>query len=283
MKLKFLTAAILFFNNLLFAQYDPTQLISPLNNSNGQLTSVIFEWSAMTDANVYRLQLSTNNQFNTLIYNDEISTTHKKIDGLLLSTTYYWRIKTTYSFGESGWSSIWSFTTINGNSIGTPCPGVSSITYAGKTYNTVLIGNQCWLKENLDIGTMIEASANQTNNGAIEKYCYYNDPSICSMFGGLYTWDEAMQYSTAVKARGVCPEGWHIPSAFEITELRNFVNNNSSPLKMSGTNYTGFSALLTGYLGDNKVFYGDNIVTNYWGSSMFDETHPYVFGAGGLS
>ncbi|HSL89900.1 MAG TPA: hypothetical protein VK870_11395 [Ignavibacteriaceae bacterium] len=58
------------------------------------------------------------------------------------------------------------------------CPGTPTVTYAGKTYNTVQIGNQCWLKENLDVGNMIIGSLNQFDNGIIEKYCYNNDSNI---------------------------------------------------------------------------------------------------------
>ena len=41
---------------------------------------------------------------------------------------------------------------------GKPCPGTPSIIYGGKKYHTVQIGNQCWLKENLDLGTMIKVT-----------------------------------------------------------------------------------------------------------------------------
>ena len=44
--------------------------------------------------------------------------------------------------------------------------------YGGQTYNTVLIGTQCWLRQNLNIGNMINSTNMQTNNGTIEKYCY---------------------------------------------------------------------------------------------------------------
>ncbi len=33
-----------------------------------------------------------------------------------------------------------------------PCPGTPTITYEGQVYNTILIGNQCWFKENLNVG-----------------------------------------------------------------------------------------------------------------------------------
>ena len=67
-----------------------------------------------------------------------------------------------------------------------PCPGIPTVTYSNKTYNTVQIGSQCWLKENLDVGTRINGSLQQTNNSVIEKYCYNDDPNNCTTYGGLY-------------------------------------------------------------------------------------------------
>ncbi len=65
------------------------------------------------------------------------------------------------------------------------------IRYEGKTYSTILIGTQCWMKKNLDVGTMIQGpsiapAGKQTNNQIIEKYCYGNDTANCSTYGGLY-------------------------------------------------------------------------------------------------
>jgi len=77
---------------------------------------------------------------------------------------------------------------------GLPCPGMPTVVYGGQTYNTVQIGTQCWLKENLNIGTKIPGTQNQANNGTIEKYCYNNDEANCAIYGGLYQWNEMMQY-----------------------------------------------------------------------------------------
>jgi len=46
--------------------------------------------------------------------------------------------------------------------------GVSKVYYEGQTYNTVQIGDQCWLKENLNIGTRININEKYTDNGIIE-------------------------------------------------------------------------------------------------------------------
>jgi uncharacterized protein (TIGR02145 family) len=135
----------------------------------------------------------------------------------------------------------------------------STITYEGKVYHTVQIGNQVWLKENLDVGTMISGSQDATDNGIIEKYCYADSPANCITYGGLYQWDEAMRYVTNVGAQGICPTGWHIPAFSEIQILLASVNYDPKALKAigqgNGTNTSGFSFLLagvcTGYSRDN--------------------------------
>ncbi len=86
------------------------------------------------------------------------------------------------------------------------------IVYAGKSYNTVEIGSQCWLTQNLDVGTMVTGINEQTDNSIIEKYCYDNDPANCDIYGGLYKWNEMMQYTTIESSQGICPTGWHLPS-----------------------------------------------------------------------
>jgi len=94
----------------------------------------------------------------------------------------------------------------------TPCPGEPTVTYEGQVYNTVQIFSQCWLKENLNAGTMIPGFQEMTNNALIEKYCYDDDDAICDELGGLYQWNETMQYTTTLGAQGICPPGWHIPT-----------------------------------------------------------------------
>ena len=84
----------------------------------------------------------------------------------------------------------------------------------GKSYKTVLIGTQCWMAENLNYGTQISSGSpgdDQTDNSTTEKYCYDNTGLECDGGGGLYQWGEAMQYG-ASGSRGICPDGWHIPT-----------------------------------------------------------------------
>ncbi len=150
------------------------------------------------------------------------------------------------------------------------------ILYEGKVYGTILIGSQCWFKENLNVGVFQIGANAQTDNGGtniIEKYCYDNDPANCDIYGGLYQWDEAMKYSTTEGAQGICPIGWHIPTRVELVALKDEVEDNGNVLKAIGqgsgsgvgTNTSGFTTLLAGIMGGG--FSSVNETTYYWGSS----------------
>jgi len=181
---------------------------------------------------------------------------------------------------------------------GGPCPGTPTVSYGGQIYNTVQIFSQCWLKENLNIGTMIDVSANMKDNATMEKYCYDNDPDSCSKYGGLYQWPEMMQYSTLQGSQGICPSGWHVPTDEEWKILEGAVDSQYSigdpewdiskyfrgldagmNLKTSqewygggnGNDLHGFSGLpagARGYDGGVYLFVGNGKYGNFWSSSM---------------
>ncbi|MEI7810869.1 MAG: FISUMP domain-containing protein [Ignavibacteria bacterium] len=159
----------------------------------------------------------------------------------------------------------------------------SQITYANKIYNIVKTGSQCWLKENLDTGIMIDGKQDAVNNGKIEKYCYDNDPDNCAKYGGLYQWNEAMAYSTIPGTKGICPDGWHIPTKAEYQTLKATVEDDGNALKAdrqgiengAGTNTSGFSALLAGYRYYNGFFSSLAGYTSYWSSTDYNTTDAY--------
>jgi uncharacterized protein (TIGR02145 family) len=91
------------------------------------------------------------------------------------------------------------------------CINMQDGNYHGQKLKTIQIFSQCWLKENMNVGTMVMGNVDQTNNDILEKYCYNNNPVMCETYGGLYQWDEMMQYSTVPGTQGICPAGWHIP------------------------------------------------------------------------
>ncbi len=140
------------------------------------------------------------------------------------------------------------------------------VNYGGTIYTTVQVGDQCWLGENLNVGVMIDSAVGALDNGTIEKYCYGNNPANCVTYGGLYQWDEAMQYVTTPGTQGICPPGWHIPTQLENellwTEVYE-VFGTGNALKAvgqgvgggAGTDASGFSALLAGVRAAAGGFY----------------------------
>ncbi|RLD51916.1 MAG: hypothetical protein DRJ05_17935, partial [Bacteroidetes bacterium] len=150
----------------------------------------------------------------------------------------------------------------------------------GQTYSTVQIGFQCWMAENLNFGTMINGTVNQTDNGTIEKYCYYEATSNCNTYGGLYQWNEMMQYAASGDVKGICPDGWHIPSYNEINTLEDFLGGSyeaGGKMKEAGsahwnspntgaTNSSGFTGLPGGDL-YSSGYYSSMGEWGYWWTS----------------
>ena len=158
------------------------------------------------------------------------------LTGLFPDSTYYIRAYATNSAGTA-YGDEKEFTTPK-DTLGIPCPGLPTVLYEGKTYHTLLIGTQCWLRENLNIGTRVNLEISQSDNGIIEKYCYNDDENNCNIYGGLYQWNEMMQYTTTVGAQGICPAGWHIPYQEDWNILVDFIGGYQiagKKLKSTGT------------------------------------------------
>ena len=248
----------------------PPILSFPANGSINQSTTPVLSWNPSNGAGSYTLQVSTSNSFTDFIFNQSgITGLNQQISSLDNSTNYYWRVSATSNLGMSNWSTVWSFKT----SLPPYCAGLPSVTYAGKIYTTVQIGSQCWLRENLDIGNMIHGRDTLKNNGIIEKYCYNDDTSNCTTYGGLYQWNEAMQYVTTEGTQGICPTGWHIPTIAELQTLTTKVNNHNALIAVgqgtgvgAGTNTSGFSALFAGYRLNLNFIYLKN-GTYFWSST----------------
>lgn len=149
----------------------------------------------------------------------------------------------------------------------------------GNLYDTVLIGSQCWMAENLNVGTMVNGSTAMTKNTVIEKYCYSNDTNICATDGGLYQWDEMMQYSATEGVQGICPNGWHLPTDTEWKTMEMALGmtqaqadstgwrgvDQGTQLKDGGS--SGFQALLAGIRSTNGSFYYRGTYALIWSST----------------
>ena len=178
----------------------------------------------------------------------------------------------------------------------------------GNKYNTVLIGKQCWTKENLKVsrynnGDLIplDTSGGSTGNGSGETWTsrstgaitvFRHNVSNLSILGYLYNW------YTVKDPLGICPTGWHVPTYSELTTLWKFLGGDTEPWlvgpKMKSkfswpflgphgtTNESGFSALPSGIReGINThslkgIFHSADYVTVFFSSSQYDSNSFWV-------
>ena len=187
--------------------------------------------------------------------------------------------------------------------------------YDGNEYDVVKLGNQEWMAQNLRTthyanGTSIPLGSSASTTTAY-RYCPDNNSTNVSKYGYLYNWKAVMGNSSSSSSnpshvQGICPNGWHVPSDAEWTELRNYVQSSGFYIVTSGSvakalastedwnppydsyndvgvvgyhcdrnNSTGFSALPAGtYDGDRNSYgeFGD--ITRFWSAT---EINYYIF------
>ena len=154
-----------------------------------------------------------------------------------------------------------------------------------KIYTTILIGTQCWMAQNMNVGTRTNGANTQGTDCpsavAIEKYCYSDSEANCTTYGGFYQWDQTMCGSTTEGAQGICPTGWHIPTDAEQYTLENYLKDSGqtcnsgrvnaydcatagTKLKSGGT--SNFNGLLAGYRFTDGSFYYLSSYSYFWSS-----------------
>lgn len=170
--------------------------------------------------------------------------------GLAPGTTYYIRSWATNDAGTAYGNPL-TFKTAS-VADGQSCPSATTVTDVdGNVYNTVQIGNQCWMKENLRAthyadGTGISFGGSLSCVNDVTTYSYvfpffYNNSSVnTALCGYLYNWASVMHGSASSNTnpsgvQGICPNGWHVPSSSEWNQLISYVSahptfvcNNSS-------------------------------------------------------
>lgn len=188
---------------------------------------------------------------------------------------------------------------LNSNSGTSPSQELFS-PYHGSIIFEVECGVQV-LTSNVNVGIMIPLSQAQTNNDVFEKYCYNDLEENCIQNGGLYQWNESMNYTTTSSTepsnrQGLCPDGYHIPSDMEFsryehcvetsfepigtTPLSAFQNNtgligskagykmkSSTPI-WNGSNISGFSARPVGFVNKDGDYSSLNTSSLYWTSTQ---------------
>ena len=163
----------------------------------------------------------------------------------------------------------------------------------GQTYKTVKIGDQIWMAENLNYAYLQPTASLDSSS-----FCYNDSAEYCAKYGRLYTWAAAMDsvgtWSTNGKGcgngktclptypvRGVCPEGWHLPTQEEFETLINAVGGQSKAGKMlrftsgwnsngNGTDAYGFSALSVGWRYEYGSYYGNGEEVDFWSSTEYN-------------
>jgi uncharacterized protein (TIGR02145 family) len=257
-------------------------------------TQIVWNWNGVMGATGYKW--NTTDDWATAI--DLGIATSKTEPGLLCGTAYT-RYVWAYNSGcNSPGIQLIQSTTACPPYCGTPVTDARD----GKIYNTVMIGTQCWMSQNMNIGTIMDNNYDQTNNGIVDKYCYDQNESNCTVYGGLYQWGEVVQYYNGASnttlwnpaptgnVQGICPAGWHVPTNAEYTTLVTFLGGESvagGKMKEAGnlhwrspntgaTNSSGFSGLPGG---NGYCCVGSYIYLGYWANfytaTQVDYNHVY--------
>lgn len=184
----------------------------------------------------------------------------------------------------------------------------------GNVYNTVLIGDKCWMKENLKTTTYRNGTAipnvTDANTWSIlttGAYVWFLNMIFWKdKYGALYNW------YAAVDPNGLCPAGWHVPTKYEWTALTDHIGGTNSPngnkLKSCrqvnsplggacntiepprweedtyngnyGTDDFGFSGLPGGDRDGNGACYDIGIDGNWWSCTEHSSSSSWKLGLG---
>jgi uncharacterized protein (TIGR02145 family) len=155
----------------------------------------------------------------------------------------------------------------------------------GNVYNTITIGTQTWMAENLKttkyrngdtIGTTIPEILNVSGEPTAKyQWAYQGNEGIAAVYGRLYTWN------AITDSRNVCPTEWHVPSDAEWTVLSNFLGGENiaggkvkeagtlhwAPPNTGATNESGFNALPGGIRGIDGLFSYYSGYAGWWSST----------------
>ena len=235
------------------------------------------------------------------------------LTGLADGTAYYVRAYATNGV-DTAYGDAVTFTTLS-----LACTGTPTVTDVdGNVYNTVQIGDQCWMRENLRTtkysdGTAIALGSSTSTSTSTAYRSNPNDNAAhVPTYGCLYNWKAVMRNSSSSSAnpsgvQGVCPAGWHVPSDAEWTQLTDYVSSQSqyqcggsstSIAKAlasttgwrsssetcavgnnpSGNNATGFSALPAGFY-DGSQHYDFGYSAYFWSSTEYYD-HAYFHDLG---
>lgn len=169
----------------------------------------------------------------------------------------------------------------------------------GNTYQTVRIGSQVWMVENLRTSKYLNGDLipyvsedNEWKGLTTGAYCNYNnDTNMGDKFGKLYNWHVVND------SRRIAPEGWHVPTVSDWETLMSYTESKIGPSitaaktmaanvewmksdtigaignDLSKNNSTGFSALPAGYRKHDGMYYRLSESTTWWSSDVLPESY----------
>ncbi|MCK4663242.1 MAG: fibrobacter succinogenes major paralogous domain-containing protein [Bacteroidales bacterium] len=238
-----------------------------------------FCWSTSQNPTINNYKTKKGAIYSTASYTSNLS-------GLSSNTKYYVRAYATDINGTVYGNQV-SFNTYQGT--------VSD--YDGNNYNTAQIGNQIWMKENLktthyaDGTALIDGTAAGDISGDYTTkyyFAYDNNETNVATYGRLYTWAAIMNGAASSETipssvQGICPDGWHVPSDAEWTELTDYLGGESvagGKMKEVGTthwnspntgatNESGFFALPGSYRNYSGNFENIGYTADFWSSTEY--------------
>ncbi len=182
-------------------------LSNPANGSTNQTTTPSLSWGTSTGATSYRVQVSTNSDCSSPIYDQSgiASTSQTVSPALSNSTVYYWRVSAANSGGSSGFSSIWSFTTTSSNHAPT------DMSLSNKVFNTTTpVGAR--------IGTFFTTDVDLPND--FHTYTFNggtNDASFSIAGNALYLASTLSAGTYHINVRTTDQGALHFDSTFTLT------------------------------------------------------------------
>jgi uncharacterized protein (TIGR02145 family) len=263
----------------------------PSDGAEGQPLNLTLSWSCSDpDNDPLTYDVSFGFETEMTVIATGISENSYTLPQLEFNSGYYWMITAYDDHGNITEGPVWNFTTIEENA-NFQCGNIFFDERDGQSYQTVQIGNQCWMTENIRFGEMLNSGEDMTDNGIPEKYCYNDTLENCNEYGGFYKWDEMMGYETQEGVQGICCNGWHLPADDEWTVLINYLGGDEvagGSMKEAGTshwnlpntgatNSSGFTALPSGELGYGN-FYGLGVSTVFWSSSETFGSNAWMHG-----
>ncbi len=140
----------------------------------------------------------------------------------------------------------------------------------GNSYITGIIGSQVWMIENL----------RTTKNDKGEELKHVKPSEDIEQYGLLYDWETAMANETDEGVQGICPDGWHIPTNEEWTELIDYVKTNDLDItNVFNLQYGGFSNNGVNNVGESASYWSstkthDNVWKQYFHKNL---TKPFKY------